>query len=472
MRDALFSRMKKQFKKPLYKILMVLLGLPTFLVGGVRYFFYLKKKKEGDTHFARAAATKLEQDGTLNRIEAECKELLDRKFEFFGKNKGGREYEIALKKQVAYEKKEAINKCKDQMMYEADTEQPMDFMSFLTKGLENPLLLVLSVLSSLPLYLLMIICLNYFTRYSFGRILMMIFVVFGVVCLVFTILHFSAFDPAMSVLGETATQEQIDAFNKTYGLDQPYISQLFNWFRRIITFDLGNSYSANSSVMTALVRRFPTTLKLVCMAIVIGIVIAIPLGIVSALKANSGIDYIAMFLAMILMSMPSFWIGMILLLNLAIKAGWLPATFDPARAITYILPALTISFSLLSFTTRMTRSSMLEVKRQDYIVTARAKGLSNRTVVFRHMLSNALIPIITAASLQIGRMFGGSAVEERVYAAQGIGTYVSSAVYIPDIPVVITCVVYTSIIVSFVNLAVDLLYAVLDPTVKASLKKD
>lgn len=472
MREVLFSRMKKQFRKPLYMILMIILGLPTFLVGGICYLVYLRKTQADRKRFRNDVTAALEREGVFAGIEAECRSFLDRKAEFFGKSINPRQYESALQKQVHKEREDTIQKRVIQQLQEAGVPKTMDFMAFLTSKLEHPLLLLLSVISSLPLYVLMVICLNYFTRYSFERIVMMLFVIAGVVLLVFTILHFSSFDPARNILGETATQEQIDTFRATYGLDKSYIEQLFNWFRKIVTFDLGNSFASNDSVLTALLRKFPTTLKLVFLAIGIGVVVALPLGILSSLKPNSGVDYIAMFLAMILMSMPSFWIGMIMLLNFAIKAGWLPAMFDTSKAVTYILPALTMSFAFMSFTTRMTRSSMLEVSRQDYITTARAKGLSNATVVMRHMFRNALIPIITAAGLQMGRLMGGAAVEERVYSVQGIGNYITSSVYIPDIPVVITCVVYTAIIISFANLIVDLLYAILDPGVKANLKKN
>lgn len=473
MSDDIFSRMKKQFKRPLYKVIMVLFGLPTFLVGAISYLFYRKNSKADSVGYRKEATNQLQEEGVFEKIKAECRSLLENKFNFFGKNTAGHEFESSLKKQTDSEMEAEIQKKMDELMCTKGAVKPRGFIDYVTDGLKkNPLLLVLSIISSIPLYVLMIICLNYFTRYSFERIVMMVFVVFGVVWLVFTILHFSSFDAAQSILGDTATEDQIADFNRTYGLDKPYVTQLFTWFKRIVTFDLGNSYASKSSVLTVLARRFPTTLKLVAIAICIGFIIAIPLGIISSLKANSGIDYFAIFLALILMSMPSFWIGMILLLNLSIKAGWLPATFDTAKAVSYILPAFTLSFSLLAFTTRNTRSAMLEVSRQDYITTARAKGLSNGTVVMRHMFRNALIPIITAAGLQIGRMMGGSAVEERVYAVQGVGNYVTSAVYIPDIPVVITCVVYIAILVSIVNLIVDLLYAILDPGVKANLKKN
>lgn len=471
MREAIFSRMRKQFDRPLYKVVMALLGLPTFIVGGISYYLYLKKERSERANFKRMATEQLKAEGCFEQVEQDCKAQVDRKFEFFGKNKNSREYEATLKKQIETETSRLVERQATTLMQEAGLSKPKRFMDYLTDCLRNPLLLVVSVITSLPLYVLMFICLNYFARYSFERIVMMIFVIFGVVLLVFTILHFSTFDAARSILGETATQEQVDSFNHTYGLDKPYISQLFNWFRKIITFDVGNSYSSNSSVLTELLRKFPTTLKLVFSAICIGMIVALPLGILASQKAGSGWDYVAMFIALILMSMPSFWIGMIMLLNLSIKAGWFPATFNTSNIVSYILPAVTMCLSLLAFTTRMTRSSMLEVSRQDYIVTARAKGLSNGRVVIRHMFRNALIPVITAASLQVGRMMGGSAVEERVYSVQGVGNYITSAVYIPDIPVVLTCVVYTSIIISLINLVVDLLYAVLDPGVKASLKK-
>ena len=210
---------------------------------------------------------------------------------------------------------------------------------------------------------------------------MMIFVVFGVVFLVFTILHMSPMDPAVNILGQTATEEQIIEFNRMYGLDKPYLVQLVEVFKNILTFDLGNSYQGNEVVFDAIMRRFPITLELTMASLIVAVAIAIPAGIISAVKQYSSYDYIFMLLALLGLSIPNFWLGLILILNWSINMEWLPATYSPDNWKTLIMPAIVLGTALAASVARMTRSSMLEVINADYIVTARAKGLSKMKVI-------------------------------------------------------------------------------------------
>ena len=178
-------------------------------------------------------------------------------------------------------------------------------------------------------------------------------------------------DPATNILGPTATQEQIDSFNKVYGLDQPYLTQLFTTFKSLITFDLGNSYQGNENVIVALMSKFPVTLMVTFWSMLVALIISIPAGIISAIKPYSTFDYLAMFIALLGLSIPNFWLGLMLILQFSIELGWLPATFQPGNAVSFIIPAIVIGTGMSASIARMTRSSMLEVKNSDYIHTPR-----------------------------------------------------------------------------------------------------
>lgn len=473
MKKKCFEIMFRQFRKPTYKVCMFLLGLPTFIVALISYAVYRSKHGTSDKQFLALARKELEDSGRAQSIYEECRGYHERKLEFFHKNAKSSDAVRQLKKQYSEQLNAAVRARADELMEAQGAVRPVGFMEFLQNALNrSTALFVLSVISSLPLYILMIIDISPFGRYAVERIFFMVFVIFGVVLLCFTVMHFSAFDPAQNILGEKATEEQLAQFNETYGLDEPYMVQLGQWFKKIVTFDLGKSYSSGEDVFTSLIRKFPATLKLALFAAIFAIVVALPLGVMSSLKPNSGVDYVALLIAMILMSVPSFWLGMIMILNFSINTGWLPSTFKTEQIASYIMPAVAMSCSLLSSITRITRSSMLEVSNQEYITTARAKGLSMFTVVMKHMFLNALIPVITAFGLQFGHLLGGSAVTEKVFSVKGIGNYIISSVYIPDIPIVLSGVVYLAIIISLLNLVIDLLYAVLDPRIKASLKNN
>lgn len=344
------------------------------------------------------------------------------------------------------------------------------FIQFLCRALDNKVLLALSIITSFPMYILLLIFANPYSRYIFERLIMMIFVAFGVVFVVFTILHFASSNPAANVLGETATQEKIDAFNKVYGLDQPYIVQLFNNLKNLATFNLGNSYTGNEDVMAAILRKFPITLEMTIYAFLIAVIISIPLGILSAVKANSAVDYVFMFIALVGLSLPAFWLGMLLILQFAINTHLLPASYMEGNKLSLLLPAIVAGVHLAASLARNTRSALLEVLNQDYIVTAKAKGLSNARVIVKHALGNAMIPIVTVAGLQFGGSLGGSAIIEKVFNIKGIGSYIIDKQFLPDIPAILGGVVYVSIVISLVNLAVDLLYVALDPRIKSRLK--
>ena len=329
---------------------------------------------------------------------------------------------------------------------------------------------VLSIIISLPMYIIMYLFTKPIGKYATERIFMMIFVLFGVVWLVFTILYIAPMDAAKNILGQTATKDMIDSFNRIHGLDQPYLVQLLETIKKLVTFDMGLAYQGNEPVMEALAARFPITLQVTFSSMFVALLIAIPAGIISAIKPYSTFDYVAMFFALLGLSIPNFWLGLMLVLAFAIKLNWLPATFDPNNWMTLIMPAIVVGTGMSASIARMTRSSMLEVKNSDYILTARAKGLPESKVVLKHILGNAMIPIVTTVGMSFGGLLGGASVTEKVFNINGIGSYIVAKQFIPDIPVVLGGVVYISVVVSIVNLVIDILYAYIDPRIKSKMK--
>jgi peptide/nickel transport system permease protein len=224
-------------------------------------------------------------------------------------------------------------------------------------------------------------------------------------------------------------------------------------------------------VTETIARKFPITLTLTTISLSLAILIAIPAGILSAVKRNSLWNYTLMFIALIGLSIPSFWQGLIFILNFSIKLHWLPATFNPQNALSIIMPTLVLGTGLTAAIARMTRSSTLEVIGEDYILTARAKGLNKRQVLLKHAVRNALIPIVTVIGLQFGGMLGGSAVTEKVFNISGIGSYIVDKQFVPDIPSIMGGVVYTAITISIINVIVDVLYAFFDPRIRTKMKQ-
>ena len=470
MKDKLDKLMVRAFGKPLYRIALVLLGLPTFVAGFVAY---LSKKGQDDAGYQKIRETakkEAEEDGTLNRIRDNAKLYLTNKYRHFGKKTDSAEFEKELETQIRQDEEAEIQARVNQIYQKEGLGKRSTFIEFLCGCLDNQMLLALSIVTSLPMYVLLLISSNPYSRYIFERLIMMIFVAFGVVFVVFTILHFASSSPAANVLGETATEQQIADFNHVYGLDKPYAVQLVNNFKNLATFDLGNSYAGNEDVMAAILRKFPVTLEMSIYAFIIAAVIAVPIGILTAVKPNTAFDYIFMFIALVGLSLPAFWFGMVMILTFSINSHILPASYVEGNKLSLLMPALVSGTHLAASLARNTRSALLEVLGQDYIVTARAKGLSNVRVIVKHALGNAMIPIVTVAGLQFGGTLGGSAVIEKVFNVKGIGSYVIDKQFLPDIPAILGGVVYVSIVISLVNLAVDLLYVYLDPRIKSRLK--
>ncbi len=312
-------------------------------------------------------------------------------------------------------------------------------------------------------------------KYILKRLLMLIPVILGVTFIVFFILNLSPGDPAAMILGEQATAEALEMKREELGLNDPLLVRYFNYMKDLLRGDMGVSYRNSISVWEQVIDRFPNTVVLAIAGILVALLIGIPLGILSAKKQNTLIDNISMVLSLIGVSMPNFWFGLLVVMLFALKLGWLPSQgmgegFVPLLR-SLILPALTLGTGSAGTIARMTRSSMLEVIRQDYISTARAKGVDERTVTYQHMLRNALIPIITAVGLQFGSLLGGAMLTETVFSWPGLGRLMVENIKSKDIPMVLGCVVFLATMFTIVNLVVDIIYAFVDPRIKSLYKK-
>ncbi len=307
-------------------------------------------------------------------------------------------------------------------------------------------------------------------RYIFKRLLMLIPVLLAVAFIIFGIMDMAAGDPVYSVAGPDATEEELDALREEMGLKGSFMERYLRYVWGLMRGDLGVSYVSKQDVMKIYLERLPNTLILASFAMIIAVGVSIPLGIISAVNHNTLKDTVAMVLALIGLSMPNFWLGLLLIMLFSLKLGWLPSGGYGGWS-SIILPAFTVGIGLAAFMTRTTRSSMLEVIRQDYLRMARAKGVSERVVIMKHALKNALIPIITVFSVQFSNALGGSVLAETVFAWPGVGRLVVDAIDQRDIPTVTGALVMTTLLVSIANLLVDIIYAYVDPRIKSQYTK-
>lgn len=305
------------------------------------------------------------------------------------------------------------------------------------------------------------------TKYVVKRILVAIPVLLAVMVLVFTINYFTPGDPVVALIGADATEEQIEEKRTELGLDQPYYVQLFHYVKGVATgLDLGTSYTTKIPVRDEILTRFPTTLRLACGGISLAAVLGILLGTVSAICHDTIIDYIATILSIFGASIPLFWLALMLMIAFSLKLGWFPASGIETPA-SWVLPIIAVAIPPLATFTRMTRSSMLEVIRQDYIRTARSKGIRERIIIFKHALKNAFMPIVTVIGMQVGRALGGSLVTESIFSIPGLGTLMITAIKSKNYPVIQGCVLFCALMFVVFNLLVDVLYAFIDPRIKS-----
>lgn len=302
-------------------------------------------------------------------------------------------------------------------------------------------------------------------KFTLKRLASLVLVLIGVSFLVFMLLSLTPGDPVRMMLGESATPEAQEALREEMGLNDPLLVQYGRYMKNIVVHqDLGQSYTTQRPVLGEILNVFPNTVALAVAAMVIAIVLGIFLGIISAVKQNSLLDNIVMVLALIGTSAPIFWIGILMILLFSVHLGWLPPSgFGSFKQL--IMPALALGMQSTAVVARMTRSSMLEVIRQDFVKTARAKGQKEIIVVVKHVFRNALIPIITVVGLQFGTLLGGAMLTEIVFSIPGVGRLMIEAIKQRDFPIVQGSVLFVAACFSLVNLAVDLLYAVVDPKV-------
>lgn len=304
-------------------------------------------------------------------------------------------------------------------------------------------------------------------RYVAKRLLSLIPVLLGVTFIVFVILNLAPGDPAKTILGEQAPPEAIEAKREELGLNDPLLVRYGNYILDLLRGDMGLSYKSQTSVSEEIAVRIPTTAKVAVSAMAIAVLLAVPLGIIAAIKQNTWVDGLTMFVALLGVSMPIFWSGMILIIIFSLNLGLLPASGASSWK-AFILPSVSLGFQAMASIARITRSSMLEVIRQDYIRTARAKGLPEKKVIGKHALKNALIPTVTSAGLQLGSLLSGAVLTETVFSLPGIGRFMIASVNGRDIPAVMGCILFFTVVFTVVNLLVDILYAYLDPRIKAS----
>ncbi len=304
-------------------------------------------------------------------------------------------------------------------------------------------------------------------KYIVKRILLLIPVIIGVSFIVFGLLELSPGDPARNILGTNASPEEVAQLREEMGLNDPFLVRYGRFLKDLVLHgDLGNSYISRTPVVDEIASRAGHTFKLAVLAIVIAVVLGIPIGIISAVKQYSLFDNITMVFALLGICMPVFWLGLLLIILFSVNLGWLPSSgFDSFEQM--ILPSIALAAQSVSVITRMTRSSMLEVIRQDYIRTVRAKGQKEKVVIIRHALGNALIPILTTIGTQFGQLLGGAVMTEVIFSIPGVGRLMVDSIMMRDTPMVLGCILFVAISFAIVNLIVDLLYSFVDPRIKS-----
>lgn len=307
-------------------------------------------------------------------------------------------------------------------------------------------------------------------KYVLKRVLWLIPVIIGVTLLVFLIMNGKPGDPGRTYLGLNATQEAVDAYNESLGLNDPLFTRYINYMKGVVKFDFGKSWNGGESVNERIRIALPTTFKLCVYGILVCLLVGIPLGILSAVKQYSLADRVFTLLAMIACCIPIFWLCNLLAMLFTLKLHWLPATGLESWK-SYIMPVFCIAATRLGMTLRLTRSSMLDEIRKDYVRTARAKGAKESSVIFKHTLSNSLIPVTTILGFNFTLLLGGTVFIESVYSVQGLGTLIVKSINNKDIPMIMGCVVILAVFSVLVNLLVDLAYAFMDPRIRSQYVK-
>ena len=302
-------------------------------------------------------------------------------------------------------------------------------------------------------------------RYLVRRLLRVIPVLLGVATLVFSLIHVIPRDPAQTILGDTGSQEEVEVLRQQLGRDRPIIEQYLTFLGGFVQGDLGTSLRTNQSVTVMIAERIPATLELALASMICAVMFAIPLGVVAAVWRGTVIDYSAMTLALIAVSIPNFWLGPLLALIFGVELGWLPVSGRGTLA-HLIMPAVSLGTGLAAILARMTRATLLEELREQYVVAARARGASKTRAILSHAFRNSLIPVVTLVGLQFGVVLTGAVITETIFAWPGIGRLLIQSISFRDYPLVQGCVLMISIAYVGVNLLTDLVYGVLDPRIR------
>ncbi|WP_069471419.1 nickel ABC transporter permease [Candidatus Marithrix sp. Canyon 246] len=302
----------------------------------------------------------------------------------------------------------------------------------------------------------------------FSRLISTLVVVFGVITLVFLLIHLVPGDPVEAMLGESATPTDLEALRHSLGLDQPLFTQWWQYITNLAHGNLGQSLYTREPISDMLLERFPATLELAFFGLLVAVLLALPLGSIAALRKDTVYDHGAMVFSLLGVSIPNFWLGPMLILLFSLTLGWLPVS-GRENWLSLILPAITLGTALSAILARMVRSTLLEVLNEDYIRTARAKGLGESGVILHHALRNASLPIITVLGLQLGTLLGGAVITEIIFSWPGIGQLTIESIQRRDYPVVQACILLISLSYVLVNTLTDILYAWLDPRVRYSV---
>jgi peptide/nickel transport system permease protein len=303
-------------------------------------------------------------------------------------------------------------------------------------------------------------------QYIVRRILLIIPIMLGVTVIVFGIMHLTPGDPALLMLGEAAPEAEYALLRERLGLNEPLPVQYAIWLGRVVQLDFGRSIRSGRPVTAEITARLPATIELAVLATLLAIAVGVPLGVVSASRPNTAIDHTATVAAFAGLSMPVFWQGLMMILLFSVWWGVLPSSGRLGGWEYYVLPTITLGTSAIAAITRMTRSTMLETLSQDYVRTARSKGVHDRSITYRHALRNAMIPVVTVIGLQFGGLLGGAVLTETIFSWPGIGRLAVDAIRSKDFPVVQGVVLVFAVTYALVNLIVDVMYAYLDPRLK------
>jgi len=301
--------------------------------------------------------------------------------------------------------------------------------------------------------------------FIFFRLLSTLLVVLGVVTLVFLLIHLVPGDPVQAMLGESATPTDLESLRQALGLNQPLLSQWWLYITDLLQGNLGESLYSKEPIIDMLIQRFPATLELAAAGLLVAVALALPLGSIAALRKDSAYDNGAMVFSLLGVSIPNFWLGPMLIFLFSLTLGWLPVSGRESPT-SLILPAITLGTALAAILARMVRATLLEVLSEDYIRTARAKGLRESAIVIHHALRNASLPIITVLGLQLGTLLGGAVITEIIFAWPGVGQMTIESIQRRDYPAVQACILLISLSYVLVNTLTDVIYAWLDPRVR------